>query len=176
MALMYHVEATFETLDGIRSDEYAKRPGLHDEAPVEAPEGELADGHAEIDGLALTGCERNAMKPFQLPHRPRHACHLIMHVELHHGFPGARSGIRHGGGHFEGVVLAESSIGHLEIAVTKCRVRQAEPEWPARRIRHVDVSRMVLGRVRSDLRSAGVFVIVVDRNLTDGTRKRDRQT
>src|SRR2546423_10876614 len=174
MALMYHLEATFETLDGIRSDEYAKRPGLHDEAPVEAPEGELADGHAEIDGLALTGCERNATKSLELPHRPRHARHLIMHVELHDGLSCARSGIRHGGGHFEGVVLAESSIGHLEIAVTKCRVRQAEPERPARRNRHADVSRMVLRCVRSDPRSASVFVVVVDRNLADGTRKRDR--
>src|SRR5438874_5726685 len=171
---MYHLEATLETLDGIRSDEYAKRPGLHDEAPVEAPEGELTDGHAEIDGLALTRCKRNATKSLELSHRPRHACHLIMHVELHNGFSCARPGIRHGGGHFEGVVLAESSIGHLEIAVTKCRVRQAEPECPARRIRHVGVSRMVLGRVRSNLRSAGVLVIVVDRNLADGTRKRDR--
>src|SRR5256885_16225903 len=117
MALMYHLKAAFESLDGIRSDEHAKRPGLHDEVPVEAPEGELADGHAEIDGLALPRGEGNATKSLELPHRARHACHLIMHVELHHGLSRARSGIGHRGCHFQRVVLAQSSIGHLEIAV-----------------------------------------------------------
>src|SRR2546430_1973629 len=137
---MYHLEATLETLDGIRSDEYAKRPGLHDEAPVEAPEGELADGHAEIDGLALTRCKRNATKSLELPHRPRHACHLIMHVELHNGFSCARPGIRHGGGHLEGVVLAESSIGHLEIAVPKGMSGHPDTTFPAPRFGNAIVS------------------------------------
>ena len=80
---------------GGTADQNLDRARFHHETHVAVVERQLTDGEFETHRLLLPGRQGDALESLELLHRPGHAGHHIVHVQLNDFVTAAFADVRH---------------------------------------------------------------------------------
>ena len=150
------------------------RARLDAEAALVVVEADVGRVERPADRRLLARLERHPLEPAQPAHGLRERRDRVVDVELRDVVARDRPGVGHVDGRGDRPARVHDRRGQAQVVDLERRVAEAVAELVERRAgADVAVARVVLRRRVT--RTAGRLVVVVDRDLADVARERDRQ-
>ena len=149
-------------------DEVAGFPIIGEVGVVEF---EIVGGDVEGDVAGFAGLQGDFLEAAEVFDTAGDAGDGLGDVELDGFFSGAGTGVGNTDAGAESFVAVERCFAELNVAVGKGGVAQAKAKGKLRRARNIEVARGVFDFDIAVEGAAGVFVVIVERDLSHAARK-----
>src|SRR6266404_6528505 len=150
----------------IRRDPNIVGPRRNDPMHFRIVRAQIISFHSKLYSFVFARIKRDTLKSFQLTYRSRSGRNPITHVQLHNLGGLALPNVLNLGAHMQSAILRNRCIA-LQIAVLEFRISEPIAERKQRLLTEIEISCFpAVGRGWP----SSVFVIVVNRNLSDGSR------